>query len=324
MNVILHHQAYQRIQQRLDELALPVGVLILDDDGNMTRDGHPIDLDKAAPEGMWFSMDMASSGILGRCFDMVVRSPTIKWMQTFNAGLDNPRYREVEAKGIRVTNSSAQAVAISEYVLAHVLSLYHPIDAQRLAQADKTWRNTPFGELSRSTWLIIGFGHIGQEVARRAKAFDARVLGVRRRDLATPLADRTGTLTDLPDLLPEADIVVLACPHTQETENLADAAFFAALKKDAILVNIARGGLIDDAALLAALDRGDLRAAILDVFRTEPLPKDSPYWEHPGVHVSAHTSYAGNGTIPRGDALFLSNLERYVGGQPLLNEVEKV
>ena len=108
---------------------------------------------------------------------------------------------------------------------------------------------------------------------------------------------------------------------TDETESLADQAFFAALKPGAILINVARGGLIDDAALLAGLDNGQVSAAVLDVFRTEPLPKDSPYWDHPGVHVSAHTSYAGNGTLARGDALFLNNLERYVQGQPLLNEV---
>jgi len=324
MDVVLHHQAYQRVRERLEQLDLPVGFLLIDDDGNVTRDGNAVDVSEAAPEGMWFSMDMAYSGILGQCFDMVVQSRSIKWMQTFNAGLDNPRYREVLENGIRVTNSSAQAVAISEYVLAHVLSLYQPIDAQRLAQADKQWRNTPFNELSRSTWLIIGFGHIGQAVAKRAKAFDARILGVRRSDQPTPLADRVGTMKDLPTYLPEADVVVLACPHTEETENLADQAFFAALKKDAVLVNIARGGLIDDAALLAALDRGDVRAAILDVFRTEPLPEESPYWGRPDVHVSAHTSYAGNGTVPRGDELFLSNLERFVRGQPLINEVDPV
>ena len=322
MDVVLHHKAYRRIQQRLDELNLPVGVLLVDDDGGITRDGEPINLVAATPEAFWFTMDVASSGLLDRCFDMLFRCPTIKWLQTFNAGLNNPRYGEVLAAGIRVTNSSAQAVAIAEYVMAHALALFHPIDAQRLAQADRQWRRTPFGELSSSTWLIIGFGHIGQAVARRAKAFEARILAVRRRDLPTPLADRTGTLRDLAELLPEADVVVLACPHTDETDSLANRGFFAALKKGAILINVARGGLIDDAALLASLDRGDVSAAVLDVFRTEPLPKDSPYWDHPGVRVSAHTSYAGNGTLARGDALFLNNLQRYVGGQALLNEVE--
>ena len=172
MDVVLHHLAYRRIQQRLEDLALPVGVLLLDDDGGLSRNGETIDLADAAPEAFWFTMDVASSGLLDRCFDMLVRSPSVKWLQTFNAGLDNPRYREVLAAGIRVTNSSAQAVAIAEYVMAHALSLFHPIDAQRRAQADKQWRRTPFGELSRSTWLIIGFGHIGQAVAQRAKAFE--------------------------------------------------------------------------------------------------------------------------------------------------------
>jgi len=136
------------------------------------------------------------------------------------------------------------------------------------------------------------------------------------------LVDRVAPIADLPSLLPEADVVVLACSLNASTRDLANEAFFKAMKPGSILVNIARGGVVVDEALLAALDRKAPAVAILDVFHQEPLPATSPYWAHPQVRVTAHTSAAGSGTVPRGDKLFLSNLKRYAAGEPLLNEVD--
>jgi phosphoglycerate dehydrogenase-like enzyme len=170
--------------------------------------------------------------------------------------------------------------------------------------------------------VIIGFGAIGEGVARRVKAFGATVTGVRRDQAPHPSADAIASLNDLPRLLPEADVVVLACPLTPETRRVANAGFFAAMKEGSVLVNVGRGGLVDEPALLAALDRGAPEHAVLDVFETEPLPADSPFWAHPRVSLTPHNSGATDGQGRRNDELFLENLGRYVRGEPLLNQAD--
>jgi phosphoglycerate dehydrogenase-like enzyme len=227
----------------------------------------------------------------------------------------------VLAKGIRLSNSDAQAVPIAEYVVANAFAELHPIAAHRAAQAERKWKTIPFREISQTSWLIIGYGHIGEEIARRVKPFGARVAGVRRRPKPSEHADQMATLADVPSLLPQADVVVLSCALNDQTRDLADDKFFAAMKQHSILINIARGGVVVEDALLSALARNAPRVAVLDVFRQEPLPDTSPFWAHPQVRVTAHTSAAGSGTIPRGDKLFMNNLKRYAAGEPLLNEV---
>ena len=133
--------------------------------------------------------------------------------------------------------------------------------------------------------------------------------------------DRAGTLADIREYVGEADVIVLACPLNAQTRGFANADFFAKVKEGAILLNIGRGPLIDDAALMAALDEGRLETAVLDVFHTEPLPEDDPLWTHPKVRMTSHTSFAGGGGATRWKELFLDNLPRYVRGEALLNEV---
>ena len=171
-------------------------------------------------------------------------------------------------------------------------------------------------------WLIVGFGPIGQEVARRVKAFGATTTIIRRTPAPSPLADMVGTMADLPGLAGKADVIVLACSLNASTRGFADAAFFTKVKTGALLVNIARGALIDDAALIAALDQGQVATAVLDVFHQEPLPPANPLWTHPQVRVTSHTSFAGSGVRGRWDQLFLDNIQRFVKGDTLLNEVD--
>ena len=128
--------------------------------------------------------------------------------------------------------------------MAHVLSLIHPIERQGEQQAEKVWRVTPFGELSGTNWLIIGYGPIGQEVAKRVKPFGATIAVVRRSPETSNIVDQAGTLADLDKFLPEADVILLACSLNNETRDIADGHFFAALKDGVILVNVARGSLI--------------------------------------------------------------------------------
>jgi phosphoglycerate dehydrogenase-like enzyme len=172
-----------------------------------------------------------------------------------------------------------------------------------------------------SQWLIIGYGNIGRRIARQVKGFEGQVTGIRRRQLADEYADQVGALAEVPDLLPRADVVVLACALNEETRGLADAVFFSQMKLDALLVNIGRGDLVDEAALLAALDKGELDYAILDVFQTEPLPEDSPIWDHGRIQVTPHSSNRGELTGTRFDELFVANLGRYLAGEPVTNRV---
>ena len=172
--------------------------------------------------------------------------------------------------------------------MAQALSLIHPIDDQRAAQAKKEWTRTPFREVANTTWLIVGFGPIGSTTAARAKAFGATVNVIRRSPQTSEIVDAAGTMDDLERFLPNADVIVLACPLNDATRGFAGEAFFANIKQGAILINIARGALIDDSAMIAALDRGQLEAAALDVFHTEPLPADDPLWGHQDSRHRAH------------------------------------
>ncbi len=320
MKLLLHRGALKRVEHELAALKLPLDLIIVDENG-VWRGTEKVEAKAAAPDIAWVSIDVFITRQMPVFFEAILGAGTTRWMQTFNAGLDLPIFKEVLAKGIRISNSDAQAIAIAEYVVANALAELHPIAAHRAAQAERKWKQVFFREVSQTSWLIIGYGHIGEEIARRAKAFGARIVGVRRNAKPHEFADQMATPSDTPKLLPEADVVVLSCALNDQTRDLANDAFFKAMKPGSILINIARGGVVVDEALLAALERKAPTVAILDVFREEPLPATSPYWSHPQVRVTAHTSAAGSGTIARGDKLFLSNLKRYAAGEALLNEV---
>jgi phosphoglycerate dehydrogenase-like enzyme len=208
-------------------------------------------------------------------------------------------------------------------VLAGVLDHFQRGPARRAAQRNRTWTRLPFREILGTDWLIVGFGSIGQDIAKRARAFGARIIGVRRDLSPHPLADEIIPLTDVHAVLPGIDVVVLCLPASKTTRHFADAGFFGAMKSDSILVNVGRGSLVDERALASALDRGTPAHAILDVFETEPLPEDSVLWTHPRVCVTAHASGDSGGQQIRNQTLFLENLERFFAGAPLLNEANR-
>jgi phosphoglycerate dehydrogenase-like enzyme len=226
-------------------------------------------------------------------------------------------------KGVRLSKSSAQATPIAEYVVGHALSLQLPINQAAALQARHEWKSTPYREIGNTRWLMAGFGNIGHEIAKRIKPFGAHLTVVRRSPAAEgDLVDKVITLKDIAAALPDTDVVVLACALNDETRNMCDEAFFRAMKPGAILINIGRGGLVDEDALKAGLDRDQPAHAVLDVFHTEPLPADAWFWDHPKVRVTAHTSNSGDGNLGRGDELFLENLRRYLAKAPLLNEAD--
>ncbi|MEZ5816797.1 MAG: D-2-hydroxyacid dehydrogenase [Hyphomicrobiaceae bacterium] len=320
VSLLLHERALARIGDRLRALHLDLDFATFNKSGRVTRDGKISAPEDVAVDYVWLSSDLNADGTQEDAFNLVLALKGAKVLQTYNAGLDHPFYKRLASKGTRISNSSAQAVAISEYVLGQVLAVFQPIEEQRRLQAAREWKITPYREVAGTSWLIVGFGPIGREIAKRAKAFGARTSVVRRSPETSELVDEAGTLSDLPQLAPAADVIVLACPLNAETRGFAGSAFFSMLKSGTILVNIARGALIDDAAMIRALDEGRLATAVLDVFHEEPLPAGNPLWTHPKVRLTSHTSFAGSGVRGRWDELFLENIARYCRDEPLLNE----
>jgi phosphoglycerate dehydrogenase-like enzyme len=171
--------------------------------------------------------------------------------------------------------------------------------------------------------LIIGLGQIGQAIAERAAVFGMHVVGSRRSGAAVPGVSAVVPADGWRPLLGEADYVVIAAPLTPETRGMIGAAELATMRPDAYLINIARGEIVDEAALIAALQSGRIAGAGLDVFNVEPLPAESPLWGLPNVFITPHISWNSPAVLPRTLDLFLDNLRRYRDGEPLRNIVDK-
>jgi phosphoglycerate dehydrogenase-like enzyme len=320
--LILFEPAHRRVGADLQRLAPDLELALVSREGAITRSGAPIGEDDAQPDWGWFSADSGQSPGGRNLFIAMLKSRSLDWVHTGAAGVDGPIWRQLVAKGAELTTGHGQAISIAEYVIGGVLEHLQRWPERHAERAARRWARLPFREVAGSRWLVIGFGAIGQAVAERARAFGAEITGVRRSGAPHAAADRVAALSEVKRLLPEADVVVLAAPLNAETAGLADAAFFAAMKPGSVLVNIGRGGLVDEAALLAALDAGVPEHALLDVFRTEPLPEDSPFWAHPRVALTGHASAFGSGQTARNDALFLENLRRKLAGEPLLHEAD--
>ena len=314
--------SHHRIRDRIAHLAPKLEIVTVPQLNRFVRNGVDLAAGDIAPEIVWNTQEAYQGGLLPTLMRALLDSPSVRWLQTFNAGLDLPIFRRIMEKGVRITKSSAQGVVIAEYVLAHALSLIVPIDAQKALQARREWGRTQYREVSQTRWLLVGYGAIGEQIAQRARAFGVDLTVVRRGSDAG-LAHRTLPLSRIAEALPDTDVVVLACALTDETRDMCNDAFFAALKPGAILINIGRGGLVDEDALRRGLDTGQPAHAVLDVFQTEPLPTDHWIWTHPQVRVSAHTSGSGDGVQPRADEQFIANLERWVRGEPLMNEAHR-
>lgn len=244
------------------------------------------------------------------------------WISVGGSGVDH--LESWDPARITVTNSAGVASAMmAEYVFG--MFLRHTLDLAGLArdQAERRWDATRLMRpLQGKTLLIVGLGHTGQEVARRAKAFDMTVIGTRSRPRETENVDEVHASADLGSLWGRADFVVLCVPLLASTRGLVDAAAFAAMKPDAVLVDVSRGGVIDHDALLAALRRRAISFAALDVFPEEPLPEDSPLWGLDNLSISPHASAVFDGWAMRSFEMFLDNLRRFRAGDPLHNVVD--
>ncbi len=288
----------------------------------MAADGTTSDGDGGArPDVMWLSIDTFFDGTVKPMLELALGSETLRWTHTASAGVDAAFFGDLARHGVRLSTTHVNGISIAEYVLAQVLACYQPLEAWRADQGQSRWRRAEFREVHGTTWLVIGLGGIGAAVAERARAFGATVIGVRRTPTGTEPVDEIHVPAAVPALVPRADVVVLAVPGSDTTRGLVDAAFLEAMKPGSLLVNVARGSLVDEPALLDALDRGVPERAVLDVFATEPLPVESRLWQHPRVVATAHTSAGGAGRHDRAARAFAESLRRYVAGEPIEHEV---
>jgi D-2-hydroxyacid dehydrogenase (NADP+) len=254
----------------------------------------------------------------------------LKFIQSISAGMDRYDADLIRARGVRLASAAGvNAHAVAEHAMALILALKRHIHTGRDNQSAKVWRGmiSDIGaredELGGKTLLIVGLGRIGTRLARLAKAFDMEVVATRRNpDRGAGGADAVFGHDRLREVLPKADIVALTCPLTRETENLIDAKALALMKPTAHLVNVARGGVIDEAALISALHEGRIAAAGLDVTRVEPLAGGSVLWTMRNVLITPHTAGETQRYEDGVIDLLLANLERLWRGEAkLVNQV---
>jgi len=255
----------------------------------------------------------------------------LRWVQSPAVGVGSLMFPELLASPVVLTSARGiRARSIAEHVLGVTIALARRIPATLRAQAEHRWAQeeleTETSTLHGQRMGIVGLGAIGVEIVKIAAPFGFRISAIRRRAGQVPPdgVEAVWTPDRLPDLLAQSDVVVLAAPHTPETKRLIGRAQIDRMKRGALIVNIARGKLVDDEALIEALRDGRLGGAALDVFSQEPLEPSSPYWDLPNVIITPHTSGAMEDYWTPLVALFSDNLRRFEKGDPLVNVVDKI
>jgi phosphoglycerate dehydrogenase-like enzyme len=293
------------------------------------------------PKEVWEKAEVLLTS--GRNLPTREQAPALKWIQVSFAGVEHAlEYPISSAPGVLLTSASGVRVSqLGEYALMALLALSHKLPKTIQAQREKKWLPNSSDvlmpqEIRESTVGIVGYGSIGREIARLLYSFGATVLAAKRNVMqpedssynAQGLGDPKGNyfrrlypIEGLPGMLKECDFVVLTLPLTKETYHLFDDKMFEAMKPGAGFVNIARGGLVDEAALVAAL-KSRLSGAVLDVFEQEPLPPESPLWSLPNVIITPHISGISPKLMDAVVELFVKNLQRYQAGELLYNIVD--
>ncbi len=291
-------------------------IVVLDSEGRFDGDPEGIDV-------VLFSLGVTkhppAMGPLMSLFD----APGLRWLQGPGAGIDHPIWQKLLDRGVRLTNASGiHGEPIAQYVFAYVLYWERNLARHLAQQRERRWEIIRSGDLTGKTLGIVGYGGIGRAAGRIARAFGMRVIGTRRTEVEDEILDRFVPRDALLELVEAADYLLLCMPLSDETRGMIGARELAAMRPDAVLVNVARGGVVDEPALVRALESRAIRGATLDVFATEPLPNDSPLWSLENCVVTPHDA----GYSPLGDdrlgALFLENLRCFVRGERMRNEID--
>ncbi|MCU1493369.1 MAG: D-2-hydroxyacid dehydrogenase [Acidimicrobiaceae bacterium] len=288
--------------------------------------GVPRDLDEVA-RARWREM-LASADV---CFDFdwedpartVERAPRLRWIQATSAGIGQVMTDSgLSARAITVTTTAGiHGTPLAEWVLTGLLHFVKDVPDLQARKAAHRWERTAMKSLAGRRALVVGLGNVGRRIAASLVALGVEVWGAGRpgRTYDVPGLTRVGTTADLGALLEQCDVVVLACPLTAETAGLLGRVELALLPPAAIVVNVSRGQVIDEAALVDALSERRLLGAVLDVAATEPLPADSPLWDLNNVLLSPHSASTVESENAALVELFLDNLDRFLAGTPLRN-----
>jgi phosphoglycerate dehydrogenase-like enzyme len=258
---------------------------------------------------------------------MIARAPNLKWIQVFLAGIDGFKAKGLLPDHIVFTKTAGiQSAAMAESIMTRMLMFAKQMPTYFRQKLTKTWERAESITLSGKTLGILGLGSVGKELARLAKAFGMNVIANRRSATKVGQAQNVDTLlpsSQLHQLLKESDFVALTLPLTPDTELMIGAKEFEVMKNNAYIINISRGQIIDEGALIEALESKQIAGAGLDVFEVEPLPQNSKLWDMANVIISSHVAASMDGYPELATGLFCENLKRYIAGKKLLNMVDK-
>lgn len=261
-----------------------------------------------------------------RFYDQLLDSPRLAWVQMHSSGADRPVFVELHQRGVVLTTASgANAPVVVQSALAGFLSLARHFPSLMAARRAREWKPLILTgqprDLAGQTAVIVGWGPIGRQLARHLRIFGVKRVVVRMQATSAGEGIDTVDFAGLPAVLPRADWLFLACPLTAQTRGLMDARAFASMPRGAGLVNVARGEVVVEPDLVAALASGQLACAYLDVFAAEPLPPESPLWDMENVIITPHCAGQSDGNAARVAGIFLDNLARWLAGQAMQNVV---
>jgi phosphoglycerate dehydrogenase-like enzyme len=277
----------------------------------------------AAPEADVILTGMGMAPLLREIWPQAKK---VRWVHSLSAGVDNLLFPELIESEVPLTNARGVfAESLGEFVLASMLFFGKDLRRMVRNQQAARWEQFDVDVLYRQTLGIIGYGEIGRAAARRAKAIGMKVLAIRRRSSAVedPLVDEAFSVEDRVKMMPLCDYVAVAAPLTPDTKGMLGEAEIAAMKPTGVVINVGRGPVIDEPALIRALQEKRIRGAALDVFDQEPLPEGHPYWSMDNLLLSPHCADHTEGWVEDAMQMFVKNFRRFHKGEPLLNIVDK-
>lgn len=258
--------------------------------------------------------------------DFALQQPKLRWLQTVSAGVDafSARADEIPAELLITNGSGTYGPGGGDHVMAMMLHFTRALGLYQRNQAQGIWKPdlSKMSRLVGQTLLVLGLGDLGINVARRAKAFGMRVIGVKRTPGQVEEVDQVVTVDEIDSVLPQADHVAITLPNTKATHHLLNRDRLALLPPTAYLYNIGRGAVVEEDALVQALQEGRLAGAGLDVFITEPLPEEHPLWSMENVLITPHVGANTPHDHDIAAQIFLENWERFLAGEPLRNRVD--
>lgn len=252
------------------------------------------------------------------------KASKLRFIQTVGAGVDAVLPAPDLSRNVKIANArGVHAVQMGEFALAMMLHFCKDMPRITRQQSEKAWEMFFAPSLSGTTCGILGLGAIGEAIAERAKFLGMRVIGTQRTPKASEHVEAVYPPEETDKVVAEADYLIIVLPLTDATRGMMDSALLAKMKPDAVLINLARGGVVDETALLEALRGGKIQGAAMDVFAEEPLPADNPLWDAPNLLITPHMAAVSDKYIPMVTEILIDNLHRLDSGEPLRNEIDR-